>query len=53
MDIGMSTLQCEVDSLQAELALQKKAFQGEESFRKRVEGDYRRLQEEKRNLVVR
>jgi hypothetical protein len=41
-----------VDALQARLAVQKKALRGEEAFRRRVEADYRRLQDDKRKLVV-
>lgn len=53
IDTATSTSNCRIDALESQLALQKKALQGEEVFRKRVESDYRRLQEEKRSLVVR
>lgn len=52
MDASISSSNCRIESLESQLALQKKALLGEEVFRKRVEADYRRLQEEKRTLVV-
>ncbi|KAF4517370.1 hypothetical protein B566_EDAN013632 [Ephemera danica] len=52
LDVELSSLQSEVDALQARLAVQKKALRGEEAFRRRVEADYRRLQDDKRKLVV-
>ncbi|XP_034244551.1 putative leucine-rich repeat-containing protein DDB_G0290503 [Thrips palmi] len=52
MDTAASSSNCRIESLESQLALQKKALLGEEVFRKRVESDYRRLQEEKRSLVI-
>lgn len=53
MDTAVSSSNCRIEALESQLMLQKKALLGEEVFRKRVEADYRRLQEEKRTLVVR
>ncbi|CAB3387162.1 Hypothetical predicted protein [Cloeon dipterum] len=52
LDVELSSLQSEVDALQARLAMQKKTLRSEEAFRRRVEADYRRLQDDKRKLVV-
>lgn len=52
MDTALSSSNCRIEALESQLTLQKKALLGEEVFRKRVEADYRRLQEEKRSLVV-
>nr|CAD7199629.1 unnamed protein product [Timema douglasi] len=52
LDAEMSSLQCQVDSLQSQLGVQRKMLIAEESFRERVEADYRQLQEEKRGLMV-
>lgn len=52
MDTAVSSSNCRIEALESQLLLQKKALLGEEVFRKRVESDYRRLQEEKRTLVV-
>nr|CAD7263280.1 unnamed protein product [Timema shepardi] len=52
LDAEMSSLQCQVDSLQSQLGVQRKMLIAEESFRERVEADYRQLQEEKRGLML-
>ncbi|XP_054259058.1 uncharacterized protein LOC128983683 isoform X2 [Macrosteles quadrilineatus] len=45
--------QCQVQTLQAQLSVQRQRLRAEEMFRKQVETDYRRLQEEKRNIASR
>ncbi|XP_063231576.1 golgin subfamily A member 4-like [Bacillus rossius redtenbacheri] len=52
LDAEVGSLQCQVDSLQSQLSVQRKVLMAEESFRERVETDYRQLQEEKRTLMV-
>ncbi|KAL5243924.1 hypothetical protein ACI65C_011334 [Semiaphis heraclei] len=45
--------QCQMESLKAQLSIQKHRLKTEEEFRKQVETDYRSLQEEKRNIDFR
>lgn len=45
--------QCQVQTLQAQLSVQRQRLRAEEMFRKQVECDYRRLQEEKRSIAAR
>lgn len=52
LDAEISSMQCQVENLQQQLAVQKKMLSAEEGFRERVETDYRQLQEEKRTLMV-
>ncbi|KAG8325804.1 hypothetical protein J6590_058000 [Homalodisca vitripennis] len=42
--------QCQVQTLQAQLSVQRQRLRAEEMFRKQVESDYRRLQDEKRTI---
>ncbi|XP_075221430.1 uncharacterized protein LOC142324489 isoform X2 [Lycorma delicatula] len=45
--------QCQVETLQAQLSVQRQRLRAEEMFRRQVEADYRRLQEEKRTIAAR
>ncbi|KAG8325805.1 hypothetical protein J6590_058000 [Homalodisca vitripennis] len=45
--------QCQVQTLQAQLSVQRQRLRAEEMFRKQVESDYRRLQDEKRTISAR
>ncbi|XP_022193441.2 myosin-7B isoform X1 [Nilaparvata lugens] len=45
--------QCQVETLQAQLSVQRQRLRAEEMFRRQVEGDYRRLQDEKRTIAAR
>lgn len=45
--------QCQVQTLQAQLSVQRQRLRAEEMFRKQVEADYRRLQDEKRTIAAR
>lgn len=49
----MEANQCQMESLRAQLSIQKHRLKTEEEFRKQVETDYRSLQEEKRNIDFR
>ncbi|KAJ4431500.1 hypothetical protein ANN_20098 [Periplaneta americana] len=52
LDVELSSLQCQVENLQSQLTVQRKMLTTEENFRERIEADYRKLQEEKRTLMV-
>ncbi|KAJ9592827.1 hypothetical protein L9F63_015518 [Diploptera punctata] len=52
LDVELSSLQCQVENLQSQLAVQRKMLTTEENFRERIEADYRQLQEEKRTMLV-
>lgn len=45
--------QCQVQTLQSQLSLQRQRLRAEEMFRKQVEADYRRVQDEKRSISAR
>lgn len=45
--------QCQIETLQSQLSVQRQRLRAEEMFRKQVETDYRRLQEEKRAIASR
>uniref|UniRef100_A0A8D8Y6J0 Uncharacterized protein n=1 Tax=Cacopsylla melanoneura TaxID=428564 RepID=A0A8D8Y6J0_9HEMI len=45
--------QCQIETLQSQLSVQRQRLRAEEMFRKQVETDYRRLQEEKRAIAAR
>ncbi|PSN39069.1 hypothetical protein C0J52_10089 [Blattella germanica] len=43
LDVELSSLQCQVENLQSQLAVQRKMLSTEENFRERVEADYRHV----------
>ncbi|KAK9497927.1 hypothetical protein O3M35_003825 [Rhynocoris fuscipes] len=45
--------ECRAETLQTQLSVQRQRLRAEEIFRKQVEADYRRLQEEKRTIAAR
>ena len=46
----LQACECHVDTLQTQLSIQRQRLRAEELFRKQIESDYRRLQEEKRSI---
>lgn len=44
---------CQIESLQVQLSVQRQRLRAEEIFRKQIESDLRKLQDEKRNIMVR
>ncbi|KAK7571094.1 hypothetical protein V9T40_014698 [Parthenolecanium corni] len=44
---------CQIETLQVQLSVQRQRLRAEEIFRKQIESDLRKLQDEKRNIMVR
>ncbi|XKL68831.1 hypothetical protein PGB90_006600 [Kerria lacca] len=44
---------CQIETLQVQLSVQRQRLRAEEIFRKQIESDLKKLQEEKRNVIVR
>ncbi|XP_073990875.1 uncharacterized protein isoform X3 [Rhodnius prolixus] len=49
----LDACECRAETLQTQLSVQRQRLRAEEIFRKQVEADYRRLQEEKRTIAAR
>ncbi|XP_014247298.1 forkhead-associated domain-containing protein 1-like isoform X2 [Cimex lectularius] len=49
----LTACECRAEGLQTQLSIQRQRLRAEEIFRKQVEADYRRLQEEKRSIAAR
>ncbi|BES91459.1 Hypothetical protein NTJ_04266 [Nesidiocoris tenuis] len=49
----LQTCECRAEALQTQLSVQRQRLRAEEIFRKQVEADYRRLQEDKRSIAAR
>ncbi|KAL1129583.1 hypothetical protein AAG570_012528 [Ranatra chinensis] len=49
----LDACECHIETLQTQLSVQRQRLRAEEIFRKQVESDYRRLQEEKRSMAAR
>ncbi|XP_065216084.1 uncharacterized protein LOC135842515 isoform X2 [Planococcus citri] len=45
--------QCQIQTLQVQLSVQRQRLRAEEIFRKQIEADLRKIQDEKRNIIVR
>lgn len=44
---------CQIESLQVQLSVQRQRLRAEEIFRKQIESDLCKLQDEKRSIIVR
>lgn len=49
----LQACECQVETLQTQLSIQRQRLRAEELFRKQIEADYRRLQEERRSISSR
>lgn len=49
----LEACECHVETLQSQLSIQRQRLRAEEIFRKQIESDYRRLQDEKRTMAAR
>uniref|UniRef100_A0A146LWF7 Uncharacterized protein n=2 Tax=Lygus hesperus TaxID=30085 RepID=A0A146LWF7_LYGHE len=49
----LQACECRAETLQTQLSVQRQRLRAEEIFRKQVEADYRRLQEDRRSIAAR